>query len=527
MHPSISIFLHMNRVMPFCGKIVSFCQNLSELLQRHDTPFNNFLKTISEKVKKDIRLPIIIIDLVCLLLVLTYGQGVATHIVSPLLSPLSTFPYFASEKTTKEKFSFVPGSAPNKFDSVRVKGVNTLAFFDVPVTPDGEINRESIGYNVLMGEDAALLIERAHAYGTKVTVTLSQTSQRSIIAILDDEMAQQTIINGAIETVRNAGIDGVTLDFELTGSVDLEYKHKFTQFVARLTQELHKEVSGSTLSVVVPPTALQTPGMYDVENLTNSADRIFLAALNFVVPERKDTKAENPVYGYRSEEYWKSVTGLVQQFLHHTTSEKLVMETAWYGDGDNYPLYRPSAKSDTQNNVVAEHVTINERTIERLVAGIDGIEARAAARKNIPLIAQALKDEGILNSNVLAYALATIEHETAGTFEPISEYYGNLSARRLGYEGGTYYYGRGFIQLTHLRNYRIVGERIGMGEALAKNPELASDPKTAAKVLAAFFKDNNIANLASQGEFVAARMPVNPDRNGWHIATLAYKFESE
>jgi predicted chitinase len=164
-----------------------------------------------------------------------------------------------------------------------------------------------------------------------------------------------------------------------------------------------------------------------------------------------------------------------------------------------------------------------KKTINGLLAGVPD-HAQAAVRKNLPLIAKALEKEGILDEKVLAYALATIEHETAGTFEPIEEIKGRRSARRLGYEGGTDYFGRGFIQLTHSRNYRKVGIRIGMGESLVKNPDLALDPAVSAKILAAFFADNGIATLARQGYFVDARRPINPDAQGYWIANLAYKY---
>jgi hypothetical protein len=166
---------------------------------------------------------------------------------------------------------------------------------------------------------------------------------------------------------------------------------------------------------------------------------------------------------------------------------------------------------------------LDSEKVDRLVSEVPS-KAREAARRNIPLIGKALEEEGILDSNVLSYALATIEHETDATFEPLHEIQGRFSARRLGYEGGTNYFGRGFIQLTHLRNYRMVGERIGMGDQLARNPELASNPEVSAKILAAFFKDNNVANLASRGQFIAARRPVNPDYNGYKVASLAWKY---
>ncbi|MCL4366115.1 hypothetical protein M1437_02715 [Patescibacteria group bacterium] len=59
---------------------------------------------------------------------------------------------------------------------------------------------------------------------------------------------------------------------------------------------------------------------------------------------------------------------------------------------------------------------------------------------------------------------------------------------------------------------------------MAKIPQLASTPEVAARILAAFFKDNNVANLASDGNFVAARIPINPDYNGRSIASLAFKY---
>jgi hypothetical protein len=44
------------------------------------------------------------------------------------------------------------------------------------------------------------------------------------------------------------------------------------------------------------------------------------------------------------------------------------------------------------------------------------------------------------------------------------------------------YYGRGYVQLTWRENYRRLGEALGLGDALVKNPELALDPDTAYNV---------------------------------------------
>lgn len=142
----------------------------------------------------------------------------------------------------------------------------------------------------------------------------------------------------------------------------------------------------------------------------------------------------------------------------------------------------------------------------------------------VPLIKKALSDQGINSPKVLAYALATVEHETDGTFEPIEEYRGREQARRLGYSGGEDYFGRGFIQLTGLKNYLDIGQKIGMGDRLAKDPSLALEPETAAKILAVFFKENGVAELAESGNFVKARQPVNGTDKATQIAALAQRY---
>ena len=242
------------------------------------------------------------------------------------------------------------------------------------------------------------------------------------------------------------------------------------------------------------------------------------------MPEVKNGAPSNPLYGYSANEYWNNISKLLGTLEKRIPENKLVMERAWYGNGDNYPLYVPQNSAFLSKNEKPEKVALDRSTMENLLAGVP-VKGKAGAEKNIPLIAQALQNEGILDTNVLAYALATVEHETDETFEPLGEMQGTFSARRLGYEGGANYFGRGFIQITHLRNYRQIGERIGMGDKLAQNPSLASDPEIAAKILAAFFKDNNVANLASKGNFVAARTPINPDYNGYSVANLAMKYE--
>ena len=162
-----------------------------------------------------------------------------------------------------------------------------------------------------------------------------------------------------------------------------------------------------------------------------------------------------------------------------------------------------------------------EGMMEKIIRAVPQ-SSQSAARKNIPLVMNALKDEGILTPNVLAYAMATIQQETAGSFSPVNEgffndekygyepgFTGKSEARKRGYKGGENYFGRGFIQLTNDFNYKKIGQELGMGDALFKNPDLALNPEIAAKIFARYFKSRGTAAAAEKGDFIGARKTIN------------------
>lgn len=85
--------------------------------------------------------------------------------------------------------------------------------------------------------------------------------------------------------------------------------------------------------------------------------------------------------------------------------------------------------------------------------------------------------------------------------------------------------GRGFIQLTGRANYVRIGKKIGLGGKLAKNPELANDPKVAAHILAAFLKAKRkkIKQALDDGDLRAARRFVNGGSHGLKPFKVCYK----
>lgn len=81
----------------------------------------------------------------------------------------------------------------------------------------------------------------------------------------------------------------------------------------------------------------------------------------------------------------------------------------------------------------------------------------------------------------LAYMLATTYHETAKTMQPIEEY-GKGKGRSYGKAiNGKIYYGRGFVQLTWVRNYKLLGDLLNVD--LVNHPDMALDCNIATQIL--------------------------------------------
>ena len=159
---------------------------------------------------------------------------------------------------------------------------------------------------------------------------------------------------------------------------------------------------------------------------------------------------------------------------------------------------------------------------------------------NLPPVLDALVAFQLADKSMVLMALGTIRAETE-SFEPIAEgpspfntspggqpfdLYDNRSdLGNLGSPDGANFRGRGFVQLTGRANYRQHGEAIGLGDQLVSNPDLASDPQTAAKLLASFLKsrEDRIRAALAQGDLVTARKLVNGGSNGLDRFSQAFQ----
>ena len=129
----------------------------------------------------------------------------------------------------------------------------------------------------------------------------------------------------------------------------------------------------------------------------------------------------------------------------------------------------------------------------------------------------AMDKAGYTNKTERAMFLAQMAHESdnfkhAEEIHDGSDYEGSKILGNTQPGDGKRYKGRGYIQLTGRWNYGHYGKMVGVD--LIKNPELAADPKVAADVAIAYWKERVNREAAKQGDVERVTYDINGGYNG-------------
>jgi len=150
-------------------------------------------------------------------------------------------------------------------------------------------------------------------------------------------------------------------------------------------------------------------------------------------------------------------------------------------------------------------------------------------------IIQEAKRQGIHYDSQIAYILATVEHETAHSFQPVKEayYLGEPSAENTRKTFDYYpYYGRGYVQLTHAFNYRPYSTLLGID--LVSEPDLVMRPDISLFILVDGMKRGVFTGLklddfisGSEIDFFHARQIINGMDKAKQIQALASTWRTQ
>jgi hypothetical protein len=145
-------------------------------------------------------------------------------------------------------------------------------------------------------------------------------------------------------------------------------------------------------------------------------------------------------------------------------------------------------------------------------------------------VVQKAKELGLPLKTQWAYLMATIEWETAHTFEPVREAFWMSESWRKNNLRYYPYYGRGYVQLTWKENYQSFSEITELD--LVGNPDLAMQSDTALFVLVYGLKHGIFGGRLEdyvredKTDYFNARQCVNLLNKAAEIGEIAKKWES-
>jgi spore germination protein YaaH/uncharacterized protein YraI len=238
----------------------------------------------------------------------------------------------------KQVFGFLPYwmLTDSALDDLNYHLVSTIAYFSVGVSKDGYLQKgttanPTTGWSGWMSANMTQVIDRAHASGVKVVLTVTMmawdgASAGRQAALLGSGTARARLVNQIVGALRSRGADGVNLDFE---PLDTSLRDEYVSFVRQLKKGLVEEGVGSNLTVCVMAGAATWATGYDVARLTASgaADALFVMGYDYNWSGSSRAGGVAPIQS----PYTLDVAGTMADFLTETSGSNLIWGVPYYG----------------------------------------------------------------------------------------------------------------------------------------------------------------------------------------------------
>jgi spore germination protein YaaH len=235
----------------------------------------------------------------------------------------------------KEVIAFAPYWTIPADHEVEFQTLTTLAYFDIPLLPSGDLDTQSKGYRNLFTPKTQQLLQAARNNQVHVGMTISLMDNDSITAFLEQPdwsatMQQMTAL------LRSTGSDTLVIDIEYTGTPSPHLKDRFTEFVAQTSQTLQVNDDRYRVITAVYASAARQPMLYDVQQLSQHSNYMFMMAYDFATTSATTAMPTAPLYGHKEGLYWYDIATAVDDFLKLMPREKLILGVPYYGY--NYAL---------------------------------------------------------------------------------------------------------------------------------------------------------------------------------------------
>ena len=233
---------------------------------------------------------------------------------------------FAAKGLRGEVMAFVTTSqVDDALAGLDFEATSTIAFFSLVAGSTGSIAHDG-RWRTWTGRQVDELIERAHASGTKVVISLARFSwspnQTAVsTALLESAKARSQVANAIAGEVARRGVDGVNVDFE---PIPRGQKANFTDLIRRIRSALDARGPGYQLTFDV----VGHFESYDVAGALapGGADAVYLMGYHYAGTFSTIAHGTAPLGGRRY-----SVGDAIRELREVARPEQLIVGVPYYG----------------------------------------------------------------------------------------------------------------------------------------------------------------------------------------------------
>ena len=234
-----------------------------------------------------------------------------------------------SPKVPKEVAGFYPYWNLSKVTELDFTNLSTVYYFALHLKRDGTFNENDPGISGLNSNNGKLLKEKVLQNGARWGVTIVNLSANSITRNINNPARQQTIIDNTIKLMKQEGFTALNIDLEYVGRPDDRRKKSFTTFTQKLTDSVHREIPGSTVSLDAFAESVKKPGIFDMKSLGEILDYIIIMGYDFYPFASQIAGPVAPLTG--KERHGYDVTTSVSDYLSKVPPQKLLLGVPFYG----------------------------------------------------------------------------------------------------------------------------------------------------------------------------------------------------
>lgn len=237
----------------------------------------------------------------------------------------------SSKNLTKEIFGWNPywmGTSYYDFDYNLLSEVSYFSY---------EVNPNTGSYDDIHYWKTTLLLDYAHAAGTRVSLTATLFDEHEVLFANPD--AVQNLIDSLIYLVRLRDADGVNIDFEAVPSSESE---NLTNFMISLSEQFHDSIPGSTVSIALP--AVDWGNTFDVGAMNDYVDIFLIMSYEYYW---SGSSLAGPGSPLSSGEIWygyNTTTSIMDYLQRGASKDKLYLGLPYYSR--DYPTQSSSIPSD-------------------------------------------------------------------------------------------------------------------------------------------------------------------------------------